>query len=193
MVLRDVDVLRELSTGGVNLAEIARKYGVSRQAVLKHVKRLVEKGLVVKTSEGKYELSERGRALLEYAPRIKREDVDYIIELLDKGIDYFLSSRGKTINEDLGGYFVLYALHSFISVAIAVAASASLEINEKYVDESLESLWREWLKPILGRLVAIMLVSREIEWEVIKAFFNTVKNQGLVHATILDKYFSSSR
>lgn len=75
MKLRDVALIRELSTGEVNLAEIAGKYEVSRQAVFKHAMRLMEKGLVVKSPEGHYVLSDRGRALLEYASRIWAEDV----------------------------------------------------------------------------------------------------------------------
>lgn len=192
-MLRDLDVLRELSTGEVNLAEIARKYGVSRQAVFKHVMRLVKKGLVYKSPEGRYVLSDRGRAFLEYAPRTRIEDVDRIVELLDRGIDYFMSSSDKTTIVGLGSDFVFYALHAFIVVGIAVAANASLEVNEKNAEEKLEALWRDWLKPILARLVAIMLLSSEAEWEVIRAFFTTMKTQGLVHASKLDRYLASSR
>jgi predicted transcriptional regulator len=193
IILKDIDVLRELSTDGVNLTKIARKYGVSKQAVLKHVKRLVEKGLIVKSRMGQYELSDKGRSLLEYAPRVKVEDLNNMIEWLDKGIDYFLSRSEQNTSEGLGSYFVFYALHSFIVMGIASVANASLEVNEKNVNEKLEVLWRDWLKPILWRLVGIMLASSEVEWEVIEAFFNTEKNQGLVYARILDKHLISSR
>jgi DNA-binding MarR family transcriptional regulator len=192
-VVEDIDVLRELSTGKVNLAEIGRKYGISRQAVLKHVKRLVKRGLVVKSPEGRYVLTDRGRALLEYAPRTRVEDLDRIIELLDSGIDRFLSTKGGSTSGGIGSYFVLYALHSFIVVGIVAAARASLEINEVNVENKLEALWRDWLKPVLGKLVAVMLASGVAEWEVIEALFNTMKNQGLVYASILDKHFTSSR
>ena len=188
-----IDILRELSTGEVNLAEIAKNYGVSKQAVFKHVMRLVKKGLVVKSSSGRYVLSDRGRALLEYAPRTRVEDVDSIMETLDGGIDYFMSGGDKATSEDLKKHFIFYTLHTLTVMSIAAAANASLEVNEKNVEDRLEALWRDWFKPILARLVAVMLLSSEAEWRIIEAFFNVMKTQGLVHASILDKYLKSSR
>uniref|UniRef100_A0A7J3XX86 MarR family transcriptional regulator n=1 Tax=Thermogladius calderae TaxID=1200300 RepID=A0A7J3XX86_9CREN len=192
-MLRDLDVLRELSTGEVNLAEIAKKYRVSKQAVFKHIMRLVKKGLVVKSSRGRYVLSDRGRALLEYAPRTRVEDVDCIVETLDGGIDYFMRGSDKATSEDLKKHFIIYTLHTLTVMSIAAAANASLEVNEKNVEDRLEALWRDWFKPILARLVAVMLLSSEAEWRIIEAFFNVMKTQGLVHASILDKYLNSSR
>jgi len=192
-MLRDLDVLRELSTVEVNLAEIARKYGVSRQAVFKHVNKLVKKGLVDKLAEGRYVLSERGRALLEYAPRTTVGDINRLVEFLDRGIDYFLSGSDKTTSIGLRRDFVFCALHAFTVIGIAAAANASLEINERNVNEKLEALWRDWLKPILARLVAIMLLSSEAEWKLIEGFFDLMKLAGLVHASILDQYLASSR
>jgi biotin operon repressor len=188
-----IDILRELSTSKVTLTEIAKKYGVSRQAVFKRVKILVEKGLVVKSPEGYYTLSDKGRAHLEYATRTGVENVDHIVEVLDKGIDYIMSGSDKATSEDLKKHFIFYTLHTLAVMSILAAANASLEVYEKNVEDRLEALWRDWFKPILARLVAIMLLSSEDEWRIIEAFFNVMKTQGLVHASIIDKYLNSSR
>jgi predicted transcriptional regulator len=193
MGLRDVDVLRELSTGSVNLAEISKKYGVTRQYVHKRVKGLIERGFIVKTSRGRYELTETARSFIKNAPEIKVENFEKTLNLLLKGIEYFLERKTREESTNIGVHFVNYALAAFIAWSLSTIAEASFEMKKKEIERALDVLWSKKLKHVASALAAIMITCSDKEWEFIRGFFETVKLQGLAHAKILDEHYRSSR
>jgi len=191
--LRDIDLLRELSTRSVNLAEISRKYGVTRQYVHKRVKGLIERGFIVKTSRGHYELTETARSFIKNASEIKVENFEKTLDLLLKGIDYFLKRKTREESTNIGVHFVNYALAAFITWSLSTIAEASFEIKEKEIERALDNLWSRKLKHIALALAAIMIACSDKEWEFIRGFFESIKLQGQAHAIVLDEHYRSSQ
>lgn len=193
MITRDVDILREMSTESVNLSRIAKRYGVSRQYIHKLVQKLVELGLIVKTGRGQYALTEKGRAYLENAPKIKTENFDTTILLLRKGLEYFLSDEAMEKNPDIGVYFVQFALATFLTFSLSAMAEASFEMVDYRIDTALDKLWRGRLKWIASALAAMMIRCGDREWEFVKAFFESYRRQAAAFTKVLDEYYGSSR
>jgi predicted transcriptional regulator len=193
MIPRGVDILREMSTESVNLSRIAKRYGVSRQYIHKLVQKLVELGLVVKTGRGQYALTEKGRAYLENAPKIKMENFDTTIRLLRRGAEYFLSDEAMEKNPDIGIYFVQFALATFLTFSLSAMTEASFKMADYRIDAALDKLWRDRLRWIASALAAMMIRCGNREWEFVKAFFENYKRQAMAFIKVLDEYYGSSR
>jgi predicted transcriptional regulator len=186
-------ILDQMSTETVNLSHIAKRFGVSRQNIHKHMKRLFEKGFVTKDEKGHYILTERGRAFIRNAPKINSDDYSNIIKLLERGIEYFLERKDVEKDQDIGVSFIYYSLAVFFTYSIVAAAQTSLAINERNMEMLLERIWSDKLKDLFLRMSLIMAACEEREWEALRGFFEAFKLYGQGIALKLDRYLQGSQ
>ncbi|NAZ13513.1 MAG: HTH domain-containing protein [Desulfurococcales archaeon] len=186
-------ILDQMSTGTVNLSHIAKRFGVSRQNVYKHMKRLFEKGFVTKDEKGHYILTERGRTFIRNAPKINSDDYSNIIKLLERGIEYFLERKDVEKDQDIGVSFIYYSLAVFFTYSIVAAAQTSLAISERNMEMLLERIWSNKLKDLFLRMSLIMAACGEREWEALRGFFEAFKLYGQGIALKLDRYLQGSQ
>ena len=186
-------MLDQLSTEFVNLSHIARRFGVSRQNIHKHMKKLVEKGYVTKDEKGHYILTERGRAFIKNAPKINSDDYSNIIELLERGIEYFLERKDVEKDQDIGVSFIYYSLAAFFTYSLVAAAQTSLAISKRNMETLLERIWSDKLKDLFLTISLIMAACGEREWEALRGFFEAFKLYGQGVALKLDRYLQGSQ
>jgi predicted transcriptional regulator len=186
-------ILDQMSTETVNLSHIAKRFGVSRQNIHKHMKRLFEKGFVTKDEKGHYILTERGRAFIRNAPKINSDDYSNIIKLLERGIEYFLERKDVEKDQDIGVSFIYYSLAVFFTYSIVAAAQTSLAISERNMEMLLERIWSDKLKDLFLRMSLIMTACGEREWEALRGFFEAFKLYGQGIALKLDRYLQGSQ
>jgi predicted transcriptional regulator len=192
--LKALELLHELSmmsTKHVNLSQIAREYGVSRQYIHRLIKNLVEKGFVVKTGEG-YKLSEKGLWLISNAPeeykeyklevyKLKIYKLENILQYYDNIIARLLKSEEKIeeIDYEEIKWTRDHAMTTFLIWLITFCLEAVLEANIEHIDDierlktqiekKLDKLWNDKYKALAVRLAILMLTYREDEWKLIEA------------------------
>ena len=194
LMVEDIDILRELLTGGVNLAEIGRKYGITRVAVLKHVKRLVKRGFVIKDERGRYILTEKGKAYLEHSVIVNKITDEYIKKLKedlmvtqddikklfeDKYIKSLISHSGFMVN-----------LLSLIELILADIYDISLKISERNKDKIAETLFEGWSSDVIEfakMLFDNLIHGDENVWRTFSAYMLSLSHQMLLEIAVIKR------
>jgi biotin operon repressor len=194
LMVEDIDILRELLTGEVNLAEIGRKYGITRVAVLKHVKRLVKRGFVIKDERGRYILTEKVKAYLEHSVIVNKITDEYIKKLKeDLGFTY---DDAKKLFEDkyiksltTHSAFIFYLL-SLIELILGEIYNISLKISERNKDKIAETLFEGWSSDVIETakmLFAILIHGDENVWRTFSAYMLSLYHLMLFEIAIIKR------
>jgi predicted transcriptional regulator len=183
------ELLYRISNGMVNQTQIAKELGVSKQAVNKRIKRLINSSLIAVKSNGSFELTDKGRFYLNSVSNILQHvpDIESYLAHFDVAIESLLN-MGKSKVEGMNEYKlheVLWtkcgALQTFLMWIIAIAFELMLGIEKvddvekvrKYIERRLNRIWHNQLKPLLLRIALLMLTLEEKEWKLLRfTFFN---------------------
>jgi len=193
-MVEDIDILRELLTGEVNLAKIGRKYGITRVAVLKHVKRLVKRGFVIKDERGRYILTEKVKAYLEHSVIVNKITDEYIKKLKeDLGFTYDDAKKlfeDKYIKSLMSHSAFIFYLLSLIELILGEIYNISLKISERNKDKIAETLFEGWSSDVIETakmLFAILIHGDENVWRTFSAYMLSLYHLMLFEIAIIKR------
>jgi predicted transcriptional regulator len=170
--------------GSVSLSTIAKELGVRKQSVHKHMKKLAEKGFVVKGEKGHYTLTEKGRRFVEDVSSMEKK-LDNMLrgfhKLWEIG-EYNILKDGKLRK---GALYI--AIAGVLGYFLANIAKISRRINEKMREKDLDKFLgsREFREEVLKTLLDLLLISGEDGWETIETFSNYIISVALFNITTI--------
>jgi len=178
-IVDPVEILRILdrSSTRVSLSYIAKHFGVSTQGIHKHMKRLFEKGFVIKDERGRYILTEKGKAYLEHSVIVNKTIDEYIKKLKeDLG---FTDDDAKKLFEDkyikslmTHSGFIFYLL-SLIELILGEIYNISLKISERNKDKIAETLFEGWSSDVIEtakKLFVFLIYGDANVWRTFSAY-----------------------
>jgi biotin operon repressor len=196
-VIDPVEILRILdqsSARTVSLSYIAKHFGVRKQSVHKHMKRLFEKGFVIKDERGRYILTEKGKAYLEHSVIVNKMIDEYIKKLKeDLGFTY---DDVKKLFEDIyikslmsHSAFIFYLL-SLIELILGEIYNISLKISERNKDKIAETLFEGWSSDVIEsakKLFAVLIYGDANVWRTFSAYMLSLYHLMLLEITLIKR------
>jgi len=195
-IVDPVEILRILdrSSTRISLSYIAKHFGVSTQGIHKHMKRLFEKGFVIKDERGRYILTEKGKAYLEHSVVVNKITDEYIKKLKedlmvtqddikklfeDKYIKSLISHSGFMVN-----------LLSLIELILGEIYDISLKISERNKDKIAETLFEGWSSDVIEtakKLFAILIYGDANVWRTFSAYMLSLSHQMLLEIAVIKR------
>jgi len=146
-----VRILMELLAEPCTYSDLSRKLGITSQEVSRHVKRLIENGLITRRSDGSLELTPFGMLLLRQLPALRftsRHRGYFNEHLMDSLPDTLLARMGELKDSALITD-VMVSIHR-VKKVIEEAEEYLLNINMRYFSSGFEAVRSAFDREVKG-------------------------------------------
>jgi len=183
--MRRINVIKMVNelikNGTVNMSEIARRLGVSKQAVSKQVKELEASEIIKRRPDGGFELTKKGKVWLHLANPMsdfyRDEEFEAYIRNLDEWINSLLTTKGRDALSEVEvvqraryvcsafAYFLLWLLAKILEATIGIERVDDVGKVMRLLEKRLSAALDKYMKPLLSRMAMILLALRSCEWK----------------------------
>jgi DNA-binding MarR family transcriptional regulator len=151
-----LDLEKDSPDGTVSLSELARKLGVTKQALSQRLddrkegRGLVQRGLVARAGK-RFKLTERGRVAAETYRRVKVENMSWYMDKVAEAIfDFFLSNAVDVLEtpDTRRKLAICYSIPSFLLAAFLSELWSIIPraVNERVFEKELKKLWERQVR-----------------------------------------------
>lgn len=189
-MVKEIDVLRNLSTDFVNQSAVAKKLQVSRQRVHTLIRNLSAQRLIERNRKGEVRLSAAGLSLIKNTPLNPPQPYEQFTKLIWDAIHILANESEDQKRAELETFLVDYALHTLFLAVMVEAGNASNEITPNNIEESLDKRWNGKLKEVMAWTATLLLASQNRGWDKYREVFAVIKGRGEYLSHVLDRIFA---